>query len=375
MSYQQEIDDRFYYNVTIRSTDINNPYKIAKFREQLDQPIINNPEDYYLAVVRYRVPTQTIPIFSAQIQPFPNVNPNLTIYSVTLSLGANNSRVYVTFVPSQKAPQIIIPGPATAQNPNYDITNLYYYVHSYQHFIDMINKALVDALTALPGVPVGQLPPYFQFDEVTGKIALVAQKQYYDYNTPGTTEIYINQALYPFLRGFNDEWINSTSAIGKDIRLVVENTRNNTYQPSDVLTPAGVPTTALPEYYIMYQEYNQLADWNSFVGLSLESNLLPCRTEFIPAAVDGDSSLLNGEPVISDIEPFIQFGTEARTNVQFFQEGPYRLINMYGNAPVSKIDVNLYWTDIFGNVSPLFLSFNKAITIKLAFIKKSTFTS
>ena len=60
-------DDNIYYNVTIKKNDTNGGKAI--FSENRVEPIVDNPSDYELAVVRFSVPAVNIPIMYFDSEP------------------------------------------------------------------------------------------------------------------------------------------------------------------------------------------------------------------------------------------------------------------------------------------------------------------
>lgn len=366
-------DDRIYYNISIPSTTIASNPSPAIFQQELNEAIIQKPSDYYLAIIRFTIPTQDIPIMVAQIQPFPNTNINNTIYSVTLTYQTFTSgQIFVQYV-TQNPNALVLP--LSASHPNADNT-LYYYIYTYTAFLNMINTALQTAFTALNvavpgGLPVGSVAPYFQFDTFTERISLVAQIANYDITIANPIKIFVNYQLFTFIDGLPFIFEGITLPGGKDVQLLVENNKNNWYNPPYLTIPPPIP----PVYYIMTQEYNTISDWNSFKSLQLVSNILPIKSEYVPVVSQINQSIVNSQGILKDFEPLIELGPEARTTVQYQLQSPYQLINLTSDIPLTKIDVRIYWTDQYGFQTLLSIPFNQVVTIKMVFIKKSTFTS
>jgi len=357
-------EDKIYYNVVIPYRPDSTGFAPAIFQQQLNQTILSRPSDYYMTIVRFSIPTQNIPIMYGQIQPYPNIDLNKTIYSVTLTQGANSSgQTFIEFVTQN--PNAQPSAPLTASHPTVDVTS-YYYIYEYTQFLSMINTALATAFAALPGTPMGSLAPYFIFDGE--RISLVAQTAYYDQALMSPINIYVNYYLLTYLDGIATNFYGVGLANGLDAKFLVRNDLNNFYNPP-YLAPA-VP----PAYYIMTQNYTALIDWNCFKSLSLVTNLMPVKQEFIPSSMPNEGfnlGVVNSRGQLKDFEPILN-NNENRTVVQYFPTGPYQLINMNSDEPLTKIDVNIFWSDQFGNIYPLDIPFNQLVTIKLLFIKKSS---
>jgi hypothetical protein len=362
--------DTIYYDIVIPYKPNDNGFSPAIYQEQLNQPIVYNPQEYYLAVVRFQIPGSNLPIFIADIQPFPNTDPNLTIYSVTLTYNGNSSpQTYVEFI--SQLP-FVSPGlPLSATHPNADPTP-YYYVFEYTNFLTMINNALATAFAAIPGgTPVGSLPPYFIFDPITERISLIAQSAFYNQGPYGIVpalpiRVYINYALSSFIEGISSYVLNIGG--GRDLLFNIRDLNgSNFYAPSGPVNPATVnPLTLLQ----MEQEYPTLVNWNSLQSIQIISNLLPINHEYVPNPSNTQSGVVSSQGILADFIPLVLLGPEARTTIEFVANGPWRFISMYGDYPITKVDLTFYWNDNLGRQFLIDIPRGKSVTAKLMFIKK-----
>lgn len=362
--------DNIYYDIVIPYNPSSGGISLAQFQQQLTQPILYNPQDYYCAVVRFQVPGSNLPILIPEIQPFPNTDLNKTIYSVTLSYGTNISpQTFIEFISqSPNAPQSL---PLTSTHPTADPTS-YYYIFEYTWFLSLINTALASAFAAIPGgPPVNSLPPYFIFDPITERVSLIAQQAFYDRSTVATPiNVYINYPLSAFLEGIRSIALSSASATGQDLLFDITNLNNsNWYTPSGPLVPPISPLTLLE----MEQEYPTIANWNSLQTIQLVSNLLPINREYIPQYNSASQGIVSSQGILADFVPIVSLGPEARTSIEFISNGPWRLIDMFGSTPITRIDLTFYWTDQFGRQFIIIIPINHAVTCKLLFIKKSVY--
>lgn len=372
-------DDKSYLNIVIPYAPNVQGLSYATFQQQFTQPILDIPADYYCSIVRFDVPCQNIPIinFANYIQNFPNVDPNLTIFSVTLEYNGSISQQYVSYVTETP---FYSPGTLSAQNPSVAYNNVYYFSYTYSNIVEMLNIALAQAFLGLVGAPVGSTPPYFIYDTNTYKIGLVAPVAYYDQALPLPINVFVNIELFStFLSGMPSILFGYNEANEQDLQLIIRNQNNNYYQQ-----PTGSPPTLVPTvfpFYVMWQDYPTLINMNSFRNLTFVTNLLPIAQEYSVSnspIVSQDASTLsvvNSAGIMVNFEPQDTFGWESRGNVTYFPTGPYHLINLKGAVPISSLDITIYWTDQFGQRYPLTIPYNQVITIKLAFFKKDTFTS
>ena len=139
------------YHVYMDLDVINNDYTSTKhpqlrFEETRNTPFLDGDSaDYFCSILRFSIQTgNSLPIFIPQIQ-VGQSDPNLTIYKVIIEreIGGNivEGSAYVQYESQSQATESVKP-PLIQQ----DLSNTYYHVNSYHHFIDMINDALVAAL-------------------------------------------------------------------------------------------------------------------------------------------------------------------------------------------------------------------------------------
>ena len=125
-----------------------------------------------------------------------------------------------------------------------DLSSEYYYVRSYQDFINMINNSLADLSRLLP-IPDGVLshynPLYMEWDNSSCTATLYADSYYFDLNgawNPATGgagrarkfEIYFDARLYQLFSTLNATYVGSTSTPHPfmEYRLDVFGTQSNT---------------------------------------------------------------------------------------------------------------------------------------------------
>ncbi|AVL93351.1 putative minor capsid protein [Zamilon virus] len=355
--------DTVYYDIVIPYNPNDSGLSPATFQAQLTQPLLYNPDKYYLSVVRFSIPTQYVPLMIPEIQPFPNTNVNNTIYSVTLEYnGVFSSQTFVQYDVSLTNPNDTPPPPPTINNRTVEPT-AYYYVYNFSPFLQMINKALSDAFAEIT-MPVGASAPYFVYSPVTQRISLVAQRQFYDRNLAQPIKIYCNEALFPFLDGIPFGGLDFNSVDGRDILFNVENLGNNLVQ--NQLTAPTYP----PEFIQMEQEYATLSNWNAIKTIQLVSNLLPINREFIPSFRNTNVGVVNSQGILADFVPLVTLGPESRTSIDYVANGPWRLIDMFGGVPITMVDLSVYWTDQIGRRFVLDVPRGRIATCKLIFIKK-----
>lgn len=363
--------DRIYYNFIIGESINTRPSFEAKVLTNLDEVFLTNPSDYYISVVRFSIPCQNIPIFVPEIQNFPNTDINRTVYSVSLEYnGFTSGETFVQFVSENPNIQV---SSITASNPP-NTTSQYYWIYEFQPFIDMVNTALATAFTNLAlasgGLPLGATAPFFEFDPSTQLISLVAQRLFYDRTLALPINIFMNYKLLTYFDSLESTYLGNNNAYapnGKDFQIVVKDLKNNWYNPSFVV-PANPPN-----YYRMIQNFPNVVSWNVFKSLQIVSNMIPIRQEYSPSLSSGNGGNTQGQVFLKDFEPQLNNGGDSRGILYFTLDGPYQLIDLVSTTPLRKIDLSIYWVDRFGRKYLLECPYNQVISVKVVFIKKSSY--
>ena len=128
------------YHVYMDLDVINNDYTSTKhpqlrFEETRNTPFLDGDSaDYFCSILRFSIQTgNSLPIFIPQIQ-VGQSDPNLTIYKVIIEreIGGNivEGSAYVQYESQSQATESVKP-PLIQQ----DLSNTYYHVNSYHHFI------------------------------------------------------------------------------------------------------------------------------------------------------------------------------------------------------------------------------------------------
>ena len=81
----------------------------------------------------------------------------------------------------------------------------------------------------------------------------------------------------------------------------------------------------------------------------------------------GSTNLTN---IPSDFEFPISSTNQYRPEINYVPQGEYRLIDMYTNRNLSKIDLNVYWRDRYGNLKPMRLLPGCSASVKILFRHK-----
>lgn len=348
-------NDRIRLTVYIPGPSLTAPFaSIANYQVNYSQSILDNPEDYYLSIERFQIPIQSIPVF---ICPMADISTNTTIFTVGLNNKLNGMSNTQSVIWS--SPALIFP------RTDYR----YYSTYNYSDFIRMVNTALLTSFAAIS--PPGDAEcPYYQYDSTLMRIELVAQSKYYitglSYPTTSSIDISHNYPLQSLINdGIPTMYVGPTFNAPNAFIVSINNNVNNLF------TPLDKTATSPPSYLLMAQQYPTLSNWNTLKSIQIVSNSLPIIQQYVPNV---NSGIVGSFAILKDFIPLIEQNETARTSLEYSQSGAYQMINLTGRIPIQKMNISIYWTDLFDNQHPLTLGFGQSASILLQFIKKTTFT-
>jgi hypothetical protein len=391
-------DDHVYYNISIPN---NGTVPIpASFAESRTTPLISDPSQYYLSVVRFNIPSSLIPLLN-----FPDPPSTNSRYSITLHYRGADYRQFLQYIPYNN----LLPTNPLSQA-----------VYSYGQMCDMINTAFALAFTALqtanPGLTDPSLPPLIVYNPVTNLFSILVQPSYNLSNEGFAITIYMNTLLYGFFQNFESSFFGNNTLNGKDYQILT-NTTNLFQQPLVQLSQGftGAPTWNnattygagaivfyLGQYYqsvaagnVAHQPNTSPAFWNNYTGfdayniiqesisnylfsgfrnISFVSGSIPVLNENLNAqqqtnALGPLTGGSNSRSILTDFEPSILSG-DAKSNYQYFPQGEYRLIELQSTDPLKKMDITIYYQDQFQNLYPVMIPPQSLATIKILFRRK-----
>jgi len=213
----------------------------------------------------------------------------------------------------------------------------------------------------LPVIP-GDEPPYYIYDSATGIISLIALKANYDSDVPGHTEIYANFEMFRFLQAFPTRRIGSNQIDGKDIRIMVQDYKNNSYDAT---------------HYIIRQQCASLSDWDDMTSIIFRSASIPIRSEYTSngGGINVRTTDNPSQPILND---FVQYPVESgnlRGTLLYNPTAEYRWINLTGDGDLRQIKVTPYWADRYQNLHNVYIRPDEQISMKIIFqrrVKNST---
>ena len=415
-----------YYDINMFNDDStgNSSSVPVKFTETRNQPILQNPSEYFMSVIKLNVDTASLPIMIPEVAVGEASSVNNTIYQFAFGKYADDAgaKVFnVTFRPqdlTQVAPSLPITAPDTHSD--------YYFLYSYQAFIDMINKALYDGFVTYSAT--GN-QPFFTLNKESNK-ASVYFPQYvaptagnptwggnYVAGNTATYFLYMNAPLYNLFSSLqadyvgqlpNNGGISTTTTNFGWYRLTVNaplgsstssSVQNNYLGLNASLVSGGIlqsaepfvdafnsynyiSATAYPStvlyWSVLAQDYPTTPLWNPILSLVLTTALMPVCSELTgtPQIYTTGGQIFNrGDNnnilnIIADIDLELKRGDEYKPVARYEPVSEYKLIDLQSNAPVNSIEINLYWRDSYGSLHAFLLDTGNSANLKIMFRKK-----
>jgi len=369
--------------------DTNSKNYQLVFNQSRQQPYIINPSEYYLSILRFTIGTPSLPVFICQ--PITGqTNVNKSVYAITLvDTSGNTATRNVIWEPDD----LSVPVPTGIVDKSYQL-NPYYYCHSFNHMIDLINNTFLQfAGTFIPYG--GSYTPFIYLDTSSNLCTVGGNVQLYRtdldgnlLNDPTKTgfKIFFNIELYNLLSSLKAIYYGTLGpVIGADYQLIMDTGTNSPY--TDVTQPY-ITNTEYDDFtgftsVINRQEYNTLPLWSPVTKIIFRTTLLNVVPDIVGTPVvyeNGAQNINNGKEntdilnIMIDYSPPLKTGTELRPYIYYEPLGEYRLTELYGNQPINSMDIAVFWKDTFGNLHPFYLDIGASSTIKVLFRKK-TFNS
>lgn len=384
-----------YYNVdivngrTVSQGKINDPR--AYFNETRNNPIIQDASRYEMSIVRFTMNgVNDIPIFIPVIEKGQS-NPNKTVYKITMDLtvdtgdlDTNSNIIYNTFTATENVifepEQEGITTPLPPLNRQ-DVDNPYYFIHTYNHFLKLVNKTfeavkenLQNQLNATDyGFTLTTKAPVINYNNETEKFEL-----FFDNNGFGKTSNPINnQERYKlfFNSNMSNLFQNYPSKIKDDktdvkfIEILIE--------PNLTTETKEYNSTT---YYKIKQERSSTGTiWSPAESVVFSSTSLPVVAEGVAPVIEfGNSnvstptaSTSNTEPIITDISLPLDNAYDYKGFTSYIPSGEYRMTSLNGHDDIRNINISVFWKNrLSSNLIPVKMGNLSNISIKFMFKKK-----
>lgn len=355
--------DNLYLNIRInRGGDSDPRYytNVATYDIVQNNPIINNPSEYYLAITDYSIPLESIPLNIARVVPN-QPNPNLMTSTLSLVVPSaipgqpdNVFTLNVEFIPTTTVNPPI-------QNQQFQVITSYYFIYTPLVLLNSFNQTL-DALLSAASIslPVGIRNAYFALEDGDfQKLVLVVP----DYFVQNNIRIAFNTEANNYFGGFST-FFNINSLTNRYTFLYY-----NTNNLCDELGKYDVNGS----YWKYIQQSYLLPQWSSLSKILIYTTSIPIRNQQSSSNNRLAPDLLSTLPLLFVDIPDYNTISQAGTYAYFIPGAQYQLVDLISETPLRKIQINIAWMDHNGEVFPLYLQPYNSCNLQIGFFKKSLY--
>ena len=339
------MSDITYFNQVITSYSNNTIAEISKVYDGFIKKASVKP--CYVVVDKFLCDLSAIPLFV--------FNNSLNYYTLELSQGANTSGV------------ISLGNYFYSSNPV--LTNIdpnYYNIYTFDHFINIVNNAVLSAyniLNAIPGaIPAGNAPPKFYIDPDTHLLTLYVSQSFLNKASPKINFWCNNNLTYDFFEGlnflsYNFSYIPLIS--GRDTSFYNQDNLFNQ------ITTGGV---------IYYKNSSNakgdtVIKWNMCKGIVITSSLKTKKESFpVESPNNYNFNKLVSTDILANFD--VQYSDNSKPlRVTYVAQSFDKKITLCDNDDINQISLKFWWYDKFNNLNPIYIVNNDVCTIRLAFIQ------
>ena len=425
--------DHIYLDLSI----VNNDKQGSKvksnlqFNENRTNPILDNPFNYEMSVIRFEVdtPAVTLPIFIPLLDVNgTNADKNQTAYTITMAqitsggtALTNLKTANIEWNPEDKTASTPNNGFSGGHLTSQDLTTGYYNCYNVKWWLSCVNATLDSVWRQVSGVGTSDLSPSMVVDDGTNLITLltpfsergsivtnnfaVSQDKATGSGSPiylstGSNPVvqyvlFFNEPLFNLFSGFPSVYYGSSLAS----KSIFDNAPDNAtalaspfildyfiqpinYDNSNIIRiPNPFSVTPTTYYWVTTSsEYSPVPMWNPIMALQFSSTLLPKLLSYTSASIPFNDLNANGlvssgnnsqiTDMITDIQVGLTTGSEYKPSILYLPKAQYRLIDLLGNQPVYNVDFRVSWKTKYGQVVPLKLGSQCGANLKLLFRRK-----
>lgn len=337
--------DNVYYNAIIRNPVTSGGYVPMVYKQENSQPILMNPSEYKMAIVRLNIPADSLPLFFFKSN----------FWSITLTYGGSDYMEFLQYVPCVDA----LYDPDSIDQP------VYYYSQMIESFNNAFLAAHARIIVDFPSAPA--YPPILIFSQSTQLFSFIIPRDYLVdpivvYMNADTALFFQTIAFYSLGRGL---------PFGKDTYLVVQNQYNNYYPvASDPSVDFNNGTATYPAFQFT-SAFPYFRQWNQLDSIIITSNSLPTRREVVGVVTPSGINVQSFSSIMTDFVPQVNTNSDVLSSFYFYPQGPYRLIDMTDVNPLYNIDFTIYWVSTDGTTRLLQLTPGNVASVKFLFMKKT----
>lgn len=315
--------------------------------------LIERPDDWECSIVRFDISAALLPpIVVPLVAPPPAAATVPTLLRVTLrSLGVDFQQPVNVFT--------------TPDTPGF--------IYSIDELMTAINLAFAAAFAAMPAVVGVTSPPMLAFNPVTQLINIFYQATY----VTAPVEVYLNSAAYRMIPSLPAAFFGYNNVDGKDYRLQLD--ANTAVTIPAVGARAGYPTivqAVANEVRQSTQAGPSLSALNGVRSIYISTDL-PIAAESLPNSVGVAQNTNTSSASQSILTDFLLSSDPGenpisdRINISYLPTAEYRMIQMLGNQPISRIRLDWYYTLYDGTIGRMNIPPGGVCSAKLMFRRAS----
>ena len=399
--------DFLYYNIDIvnnKTTDDSNVTEL-KYLDSRDVPIIHDASNYYFSIIRYQMNGlgESIPLIIPQIE-LNQTDENKLVYKVSMryEYQYNNSvtkyinkTVNLTFISQNKN----YPAPTSNTPITKQIISPYYYVHTYNHFLKIVNNAFETVNNEIlaqiradesDANIVGPNQARIVFNPSSELFTIYLDDSFYGktddafVDTSGNQvdihcRLFFDSNLFGLFNSFHHNYMGGDTANHNSLSV-----DNLTYEILPIKDGLGLNTFTYNSntYWKIEQGFTSLSDlWCPISSIVFTSSTLPIIPEIAGTPLEfSDSSTVttattrsNYQKIITDLILPVSKPSDYKQTITYFGgNNQWRLSEMTkSSVDIRMIDFNVFCRlKSTGELLPLTLYNAASVSLKIAFIHK-----
>jgi hypothetical protein len=369
-----------FYDLTVTNYNSNTLTPIpTAFSQNRANPFLDRPEDYNVAISFMKLDSNSFPLQAV----LPEIGSSSTLgFFPTVFKGIVRGKTI--FNQPYPVPFTVnwIPADTTIPVPSSPITNQnynspYFYNYSYNHFLNLLNKAIADAVTVINTTQgTSWKTPYFSYNPVNKRFSYNT-----DFNSfsEGTGNfVYFNEALYSLFDGL--PYVFESTPIDPGL-----GTYRNLYRLFSNLNPGYTNTFVqytnlsnaplVPAYNAvqMEQNYTSVNIWNPVISVVFISrnlnviNTLEARPFIFGYNPNPPTNNANVSNILFEV-PITKIGNPT---IYYEPTAEFSLTNLLGIVETGELQIDVFWKDTFGNLNKFDLEIGSTLIMRLLFRKKA----
>jgi hypothetical protein len=375
-----------YVDIEVVNNSTSNTPQPIIFSQIKTSNVIDRCQDYYLSIIKWSF-NSNIPVLIPQmmLDPTPQT-PSLyaqnTEYFINVGYGENTfdavflstTNTRVKYTPENKT----LPVPKYMPVSEQDVyNNDFYYIHSVEDFLNMVNSALetsYNAVAALHTPEVNKCPKFY-WNPSTNKINIIMSEDFISDFPDVTNHFFIamNPELYSLFDTFSADCLSLDSSLNTAGNNVLKFFYN--YGVNSITIP--VDTNLYKYLYIYSQQTSSVVSWSPVNSILFTTTSIPIEPsqsgapQYLGPLLKNTNATQNLSIVLTDFTIPLTDGTEYSNQMLYYiPNGEYRLVDLLGDQPLQSLTMVVSWKDRLGFIHNCTLKRGANANLKVLLRKK-----